>query len=90
MDNNCRGSGRKAARHPTFKAVNTVLGNIKSGIGATFRSGSKKHAPRRPTELEHPSTAAKIFPAMVPRPGSVGRGTLPTLHLLMKLAENYT
>jgi hypothetical protein len=54
------GSGREAARHPAFKAFNTVLGNIKSAVGATFRSGSKKHAPRRAAELEHPSTAAKI------------------------------
>jgi hypothetical protein len=26
--------GRKAARHPAFKAINTVLGNIKSAIAA--------------------------------------------------------
>jgi hypothetical protein len=38
------GSGRKAARHPAFKAINTVLGNSKSAIAATFRSGSSKHA----------------------------------------------
>jgi ISXO2-like transposase domain len=38
-------SGRKAARHSAFKAINTVLGNIKSAIAATFRSASRKHAP---------------------------------------------
>src|SRR5947207_4439278 len=47
------GSGRKAARHPAFKVVNTVLGNIKSAIAATFRSASKKHVPRRLAEFEY-------------------------------------
>jgi hypothetical protein len=83
------GSGREAACHLTFKAVNTVLGNIKSAIGATFRSGSKEHAPRRPAELEHPSTAAKDLPAMVPRLGWVALRPPPIPHLLMKLAEDY-
>ena len=41
-------------------AVNTAPSNFKRAIGLTFRSGSKKHAPRRTGELEHPSTAAKI------------------------------
>jgi hypothetical protein len=45
------GSGRKAARHPAFAAVNTVLSNIKTAIAAAFRSGVKKHAPRRLAEF---------------------------------------
>jgi hypothetical protein len=52
--------------HRGLKAVNTVLGNIKSAIGATVRSGSKKHAPRPRAEFEHPSTAAMIFPQWCP------------------------
>jgi hypothetical protein len=46
------GSGRNGARHPAFKVVNTVLANKKSAIAATFRSGSKKHAPRRLAKFE--------------------------------------
>ena len=47
------GSGRKAARHPAFKAVNTVLGNIKTAIAATFRAGSQeaRAAPARRVRL---------------------------------------
>ena len=44
------GVGRKAARHPSFKSVNTVLGNIKTAIVATFRAGASKHVPRRLAE----------------------------------------
>jgi hypothetical protein len=36
------GTGRKAARHPSFKAVNTALGNIKTSIAATFHAGAQK------------------------------------------------
>jgi ISXO2-like transposase domain/Transposase zinc-ribbon domain len=31
------GSGRQAARHPAFKWANTVLGNIKNSLTATYR-----------------------------------------------------
>src|SRR5215510_16450985 len=41
------GSGRKTARHPEFRTVNTLLGNMKISIAATFRSGSRKQASRR-------------------------------------------
>jgi len=55
-------SGRKAARHPAFKAINTVLGNIKSAIAATFRSGSRKHAPAGSLSSSTGPFAAMIFP----------------------------
>ncbi len=32
------GSGRKAVEHPAFKAVNTVLGNIKTAINGTYHA----------------------------------------------------
>lgn len=48
-----RSSPAPAARHHAFKAANTVLGNIKCAIAAAFRSGSKKHAPRRFAEFEY-------------------------------------
>jgi hypothetical protein len=55
---------------PGGRAPRFAEHGLSAAIGATFRSGSKKHAPRRPAELEHPSTAAKDLPAMVPRLGS--------------------
>ena len=83
------GSGRKAARHPAFKAVNTVLGNIKSAIAATFRSGSKKHAPRRLAEFEYRFNRRYDLPAMMPRLGWVAARTPPMPYRLLRLAEDY-
>ena len=60
-----------AARHHAFKAANTVLGNIKCAIAATFRSGSKKHAPRRLAEFEYQFNRRYDLPAMMPRLGWV-------------------
>jgi hypothetical protein len=56
-------SGRKTTRHPAFKAINT-LGNIKSAIAATFRSGSRKHAL---AEFEYRSNRRYDLAAMTPR-----------------------
>ena len=46
------GSGRKAARHPAFKWVNTMLGNIKTSIAGTYRAIRKKHMVRYLAEFE--------------------------------------
>ena len=40
------GSGPKAVRVPSFKWVNTMLGNIKSAITGTYRKISPTHADR--------------------------------------------
>ena len=82
------GSGRKGARHPAFKAVNTVLGNIKNAIAATFRSGSKKHVPRRLAEFEYRFNRRYDLPAMMPRLGWVALRTPPMPYRLLKLAED--
>lgn len=84
------GSGRKAARHPAFKALNTVLGNIKSAIPATFRSVNKKHAPRRLAEFEYRFNRRYDLPAMIPRLGWVAVRTPPPMpYRLLKLAEDH-
>jgi len=54
------GSGRKPARDPAVKAI---LGNINSAIAATFRSGSRKHAPAGSLRSSTGPTAAMIFPS---------------------------
>jgi hypothetical protein len=83
------GSGRKAARHPAFRAVNTVLGNIKSSIAATFRSGSRKHAARRLAEFEYRFNRRYDLPAMIPRLGWIAVRAAPMPYRLLKLAEDY-
>jgi hypothetical protein len=83
------GSGRKAARHPAFRAVNTVLGNIKSSIAATFRSGSRKHAARRLAEFEYRFNRRYDLPAMIPRLGWIAVRAAPMPYHLIKLAEDH-
>ena len=43
---------RRAARHPAFKWVNTVLANIKTSIVGTYKAVRKKHMVRTLAEVE--------------------------------------
>ena len=83
------GSGRKAARHPAFKWVNTVLGNVKSALLSTFRAISEKHAPRALAEFEYRFNRRYDLAAMIPRLGWVAVRTTPMPYRLLKLAEDY-
>jgi hypothetical protein len=83
------GSGRKAARHPAFKWVNTVLGNIKSALSGTFRAISTKHAPRALAEFEYRFNRRYDLAAMIPRLGWAALRTPPMPYRYLKLAENY-
>ena len=83
------GSGRKAARHPAFRAVDTVLANIKTAIAATFRAGAKKHTPRRRAECAHRFNRRYDLPAMNVRLGWVAMGTPPMPYRLLMLAEDH-
>lgn len=48
------GSGRIAAQHPEFKAVNTVLSNLKTAISGTYHAFAfKKYAPRYLAEVAY-------------------------------------
>jgi hypothetical protein len=82
------GSGRKAARHPAFKWVNTALGNIKSALTGTFRKVSKKHAPRTLAEFEYRYNRRYDLASMIPRLGWIAARTLPMPYRLLKLAED--
>ena len=83
------GSGRKAARHPAFKAVNTVLANIKTAIAATYRAGAKKHAPRRLAEFAYRFNRRYDLTTMIIRLGWVAMRTPPMPYRLLKLAEDH-
>jgi hypothetical protein len=45
--------GRKGAEHPSFKWVNTMLGNVKNAITVTWHSVSLKHVSRHLAEFEY-------------------------------------
>ena len=84
------GSGRKAARHhPAFKAVNTVLANIKTAIVATFRAGAGKVAPRRLAEFAWRFNRRYDLPSMIPRLGFIAARTPPMPYRLLKLAGDH-
>jgi ribosomal protein L37AE/L43A len=83
------GAGRKAARHPAFSAVNTVLSNIKTAIAATFRSGAQKHTPRRLAEFAYRFNRRYDLPAMIPRLAWIGVRTPPMPYRMLKLAEDH-
>jgi hypothetical protein len=82
------GSGRKAARHPAFKWVNTVLGNVKNALLSTFRAISGKHLSRALAEFEYRFNRRYDLAAMIPRLGWAAARTPPMPHRLLKLAED--
>jgi hypothetical protein len=47
------GFGAAAVRAPTFKWVNTALGNIKAAITGTYRAINIKHTPSDLAEFEY-------------------------------------
>jgi hypothetical protein len=61
------GSGAAAARTPSFKWVNTALGNIKTAIVGTYRAIDQKHVPRYLAEFEYRFNRRYDLAAMMPR-----------------------
>ena len=81
------GSGRKAARHPAFKWVNTVLGNIKAAITGTYRAVRGKHVPRYLAEYTYRFNRRYDLASMIERLTWVGLRTPPMPYRMLKLAE---
>ena len=71
------------------EVVNTVLGNIKSAITATFRAVHKKHAPRRLAEFEYRFNRRYDLAAMLPRLSWAAVRTPPMPYRLLKSAETH-
>jgi hypothetical protein len=61
------GSGSAVARIPTFRWVNTALGNIKATIVGTYRAVEPKHVPRHLAEFEYRFNRRYDLAAMMPR-----------------------
>jgi len=81
------GSGRKAAKTPTFKWVNTALGNIKAAIVGTYRAVDEKHVPRYLAEFEYRFNRRYDLAKMIPRLAVVAATTAPMPYRLLKLAD---
>jgi transposase-like protein len=83
------GSGAAAARTPTFRWVNTALGNIKAAIVGTYRAIDQKHVPRYLAEFEYRFNRRYDLAAMLPRLSWSSVRTQPMPYRLLKLAEVY-
>ncbi len=84
------GGGRRAAQSPTFKWVNTCLGNIKSALTGTYRHVNSKHAPRYLAEFQYRFNRRYDLASMVQRLVYVSVRTPPMPYDLLKLAESRT
>jgi hypothetical protein len=83
------GSGAAAARTPTFKWVNTALGNIKAAIVGTYRAIDQKHVPRYLAEFEYRFNRRYDLGAMMPRLAWAAVRTTPMPYRLLKLTDVY-
>ena len=81
------GSGSKAAKNPTFKWVNTALGNIKAALVGTYRAVREQHAGRYLAEFEYRFNRRYDLGEMIPRLAAVALTTAPMPYRLLKLAD---
>jgi hypothetical protein len=81
------GSGWASARHPAFKWVNTVLGNIQAALTGTDRAVRDKHVPRYLAEYTYRFNRRYDLASMIERLTWVGLRTPPMPYRLLKLAE---
>jgi hypothetical protein len=58
------GSGRKAARHPAFEWVNTMLGNIKASIARTSKKQMVRYLAEFEWQFNHRFDLAGMIPAL--------------------------
>jgi hypothetical protein len=83
------GSGAKAAWTPQFKWVNTVLGNIKAAMVATYRAVRARHVPHYLAEFEYRFNRRYRLETMIERLVYFSLRTAPMPHRLLKLADLY-
>lgn len=81
------GSGARAARHPAFKWVNTMLGNIKASLVGTYRAIRKKHMVRYLAEFEWRFNHRFDLAAMIPALGRAAVAAKPAPYAWLKLAD---
>jgi transposase-like protein len=81
------GSGRRSARHPAFKWVNIMLGNIKTSIAGTYRAIRKKHMVRYLAEFEWRFNHRFDLAAMIPALARAAVTTKPATYSYLKWAD---
>lgn len=81
------GGGKKAVEHPSFKWVNTILGNVKNSLKGTYHAFQQKHIPRYLAEFQYRFNRRDDLPSMIPRLAFISLWTPPMPHHLLTLAE---
>ncbi len=76
-----------SVENPTFKWVNTALGNIKSVLTETYRHVSSKHDARYLAEFQYRFNRCNDLAGMLSRLSYVSLRTPPMPYKLLKLAE---
>jgi len=82
------GGGRKSAEAPTFKWVNTALGNIKSALSGTYRHHDAKHAPRYLAEFQYRFNQRFDLAGMLGRLADASVKTAPAPYKFLRLADS--
>lgn len=80
--------GRRAAEEPTFKWVNTCLGNIKSALTGTYRQLASKHAPRYLAEFQYRFNRRFNLASMLAKLTANSIKTAPMPYHKLRLAES--
>jgi transposase-like protein len=81
------GKGYRAAKIPTFKNINTILGNIKSALVGTYRAVRRKHAGRFLAEFEWRFNHRTNLAAMIPNLVCAAVCTQPVPYRWLKAAD---
>jgi hypothetical protein len=82
------GSGKKSSKNPTFKWVNTALGNLKNSLSGTYHSFRPNHSARYLAEFQYRFNRCFKLEKMIPRFVYVAARTSPCLDYLLALSEN--
>jgi transposase-like protein len=82
------GSGRAAAQHPSFRWVNTMLGNMKTAISGTYHSiDHAKYGNRYLAEFAYRFNRRFDLPSMLPRLLHAAVATKPHTLRVLRLSE---
>jgi ribosomal protein L37AE/L43A len=81
------GGGRASVEDPSFKWVNTMLGNLKTAIRGTFHAIRDHHIARYLAEFEYRFNRRADLGAMIERLAYVALRTPPMPYKLLKRAE---
>jgi transposase-like protein len=82
------GSGRAAAKHPSFKWVNTMLGNLKTAISGTYHSiDHVKYGNRYLAEFSYRFNRRFDLPSMLPRLVKAAATTKPHTLRTIRMSE---